>query len=157
MAGIVHQSRVLYPSFCSPPSKSRNASDRVHRVARRATWRADSRGVGAYCVFTSPSCSTWICSFVCRALTLSGGNSTLQQPEVMVDVSMRLISPMISDWQNSVVTKQGRSLERGRDEEVGRKRVECHAGRAYVREALDQGEFMFDFSPMLLALFLGLM
>ena len=32
---------------------------------------------GIHCVLTSPSCSTWMCSFVCRALTLSGGNSTL--------------------------------------------------------------------------------
>lgn len=31
----------------------------------------------SYCVFTSPSCSTWRCSFVSRVWVRSAGNSTL--------------------------------------------------------------------------------
>jgi hypothetical protein len=43
-----------------------------------------------HCVFTSPSCSTWICSFVCKTPTLSSGNSTVKP---LISVNSCLISP----------------------------------------------------------------
>lgn len=51
--------------------------------------------MGVYCVRTSPSCSTWICSFDSRVSTESLGNSTLATMQFS----------RLADWQ-PIVDKQ---------------------------------------------------
>jgi hypothetical protein len=76
---IIKRARSLCPARPHPQAAPSCPPIR-YQLVRRCPPRRDEQpplGPNSYCVLTSPSCSTWMCSFVCRAFTLSCGNSTL--------------------------------------------------------------------------------